>query len=482
MAVAKKDRKKAASFFEGNSLYDGNQEDISNVFLDATNRKLEPTQIIGDLTTNEVIDNQKSDASIDSIIKSLTDEEQIESRTEVITVSHNPHYKASDNHKQQGQVTIVNSVYESTTDNQSETGNKPITNSKQTGNKQETKPTTNRKQSGNKETPEIENWQQTGIRTGNTIDNKVATKRQQTDNKAATKTIFSELVGLQRDIIIFICHECKNSRSTITEALTLEHIAKPLKRSIGAVKTTIQRLEKKGCLIRVGFKNGRGGWSRYEVPDYIYHDALRNETENKVATKWQQSDNKPVSQPTTEPATRAFSSRSILNNKESTTELGEEWKFDIKPHSRWGFYETQLKQLYALGVWTADQVEQALIEFDFDEENNFLPKTIRSKIHYFMGILRGKPEENKQPSLYSSVNYRNQLEVELAEKARELEEKRKRDTENKCIIWEASLDDESRKRIEKEIPMRLMASYKAHGVSNPEVKQWFVQYYVSQIF
>ena len=34
-----------------------------------------------------------------------------------------------------------------------------------------------------------------------------------------------------------------------------------VKTSSGAVKTTFQRLEEKRCLIRVSFKNGRGGWS-----------------------------------------------------------------------------------------------------------------------------------------------------------------------------------------------------------------------------
>ena len=105
-----------------------------------------------------------------------------------------------------------------------ETSNKVATNRQQTGNKAET----NWQQSGNKvETMsqqdvnnlgiKKENWQQSGNQTGNTIGNKVATKWQQTDNKLATKTVFSELVGLQRDIILFICHECKNSRSRITE-------------------------------------------------------------------------------------------------------------------------------------------------------------------------------------------------------------------------------------------------------------------------
>ena len=122
--------------------------------------------------------------------------------------------------------------------------------------------------------------------------NKVATKWQQSGNNSFKKESFSKLVGLQREIIIFICGECKNSRSKVTESLSLEYISKSLKRSNGAVKTTLQRLEIKKCIKRVDFKNGRGGWSKYEVPDDVYHDVLRNETDNKVATKWQQTGNK----------------------------------------------------------------------------------------------------------------------------------------------------------------------------------------------
>ena len=58
---------------------------------------------------------------------------------------------------------------------------------------------------------------------------------------------------------------------------------------------------------------------RYEVPNNVYHDVLRNETDNKVITNWQQTDNKLASQPTTEPATNLSSSSSILNIKETTT-------------------------------------------------------------------------------------------------------------------------------------------------------------------
>ena len=48
----------------------------------------------------------------------------------------------------------------------------------------------------------ISNTENTSLET----DNKPATKWQQIVNKLTTETSFSELVGLQREIIIFICH------------------------------------------------------------------------------------------------------------------------------------------------------------------------------------------------------------------------------------------------------------------------------------
>ena len=149
--------------------------------------------------------------------------------------------------------------------NWQQSDNKLETNRQQTDNKV----ATSLQKPVNKSEYKKENWQQSGNGTGNTIDNKLATNRQQSGNKVATKTTFSELVGLQRNIIILICHECKNSRSRTTYALTLEYISMALECSAGVAKTTIQRLEKKGCLLRKEFKNGRGGWSIYELPDSI---------------------------------------------------------------------------------------------------------------------------------------------------------------------------------------------------------------------
>jgi hypothetical protein len=350
--------------------------------------------------------------------------------------------------------------------NKQQTDNKPITNWQQTDNKL----ATNQKQKIRKEGVEYKNWQQTDNTTDNTTDNKPTTNWQQTNNKLATKTVFSELVGLQRDIIIFICRECKSIRSRTTEALTLEYIAITLKRSTGAIKTTIQRLEKKGCLLRVAFKNGRGGWSKYELPNDMYHDVLRNETDNKLATNWQQTDNKLASQPTTELATSESSSSSI-NIKKTTTQLEEEWNFDITPYAKFGFTTSQLKQLISLRIISAADVEQSLIEFNYDFINNSLPVIKTGNINFLMGLLRSGHS-------YVSEGFKNEQEAMISAMAKRAEDKRRKLLEDKFVVWEEELNEEERKAIENKIPMKLKVLHHAHGISNLEVKEWLFNYYL----
>jgi hypothetical protein len=361
----------------------------------------------------------------------------------------------------------IKEIDNETATNRQQTDNKPETNRQQTDNKAETKS----QQPVDKAGLKNENRKQSGNQTGNTIGNKVATNRKQTENKVATKTAFSELVGLQRNILILVCHECKNSRSRTTEALTLEYLSVSLKCSPSVIKTTIQRLEKKGCLLRVAFKNGRGGWSKYELPDSVYHDVLRSETANKPTTNWQQTENKPATKLATEPTTSTSSSSSFLNIKETTTKLDDEWNFDITPYAKFGFMTSQLKQLASLGIISAVEVEQSLLEFNHDLDNNALPQMNKGKLNFLMGILRkGQP--------YISDSYRNEEEAIISEMATRAESRRKKILEDKFVVWETSLNDEERKKIEDKIPLPLRVMLRAHGVSNLEVKNWLFNYYL----
>lgn len=369
---------------------------------------------------------------------------------------------------------ILAEVINKPTTNRKQSGNKLITNRQQTDDNLKEKPTTNWKQTDNKKNPTIQNRQQTDNATDNTTNNKVVTNWQQIDNKPTTETSFSSLVGLQRNIIIFIYQECKNSRSKVTGTLTLEHIAKSIECSTGTAKTTLQRLEKKDCLMRIDFKNGRGGWSRYELPESIYHDVLRTETDNKPVTKWQQTDNKVGTQPTTEPATNAPSSSSVLNIKETTTELTDAWSFDIAPYSKIGFTATHIKQLASLGTISAIEVEQSLVEFSLDLDNNALPQIKTNKLNFLMGLLRAGQS-------YVSEGYRNEQEAIISEMARRAEDRRKKLLDEKFLSWEAALNDEERKDLVRKIPTGLRALYFAHGISNPDIKNWLFNYFIQNV-
>ena len=349
--------------------------------------------------------------------------------------------------------------------------NKVVANREQT----DSKVIANREQTDSKvEAISVAKWEQSGSATGSTIGSKVVANREQTESKVVAKITFSELVGLQQEIIIFICHECKKSRSKITEALTLEYIAKSLKRSAGAVKNAIGRLEKKNCLIRIGFKNGRGGWSRYEVPDNIYHDALRIETDSKVVANREQTESKVVAQPVAQPVANTSCSSSFKDLKTTTTEIDEEWNFDITPYAQFGFTKTQIKQLATSGVISAADVEQSLIEFSYDLSNNALPSIKTTKINFLMGLLwKGQS--------YVSEGFKNEQDAMISEMSRRADGKRQDRLKAKFGAWEAGLSDEERRAIENKLPTHLIVLHRAHGISNMEVRNWLFDYYTRNV-
>ncbi|MCZ2142011.1 MAG: hypothetical protein LC102_01110 [Ignavibacteriales bacterium] len=330
----------------------------------------------------------------------------------------------------------------------SNTTAEPLENWQQTGNKVGTQPTTNREQTGNREDQKKAPLTETGNKVGTQPTTLSATKRQQTDNKVATKVPFSSLVGLQRNVVLFIYNACKNARGRSTEALTLEHMGLYLKTSSGSVKTTIQRLEGKGCLARIEFKNGRGGWSKYELHETVFRELLQLETENKLATNWQQTDNKVGTQPTTEPATSLSSSSSDVffeNLKKTTTSeqaqtesisvtLSPEWlAVDYSDLSGIGFTETHLTQIMRQGKLKASEVQDSINFFAFDLARNGKGKALNGPpLNFFMGIVRkgipyAPPENYESPA--DEVRRKTREFKELKERKREAEEQQLKDLE-----------------------------------------------------
>ncbi len=104
----------------------------------------------------------------------------------------------------------------------------------------------------------------------------------QSQDKVRTNEAFLTLVGLQRHITLFLYDCCKASRNKQTEPLSNFGIAESCKTTTQSARKTIQRLEMKGIISRAEYKDGRGGWTRYELPDFLFQEVLRIETGDKV--------------------------------------------------------------------------------------------------------------------------------------------------------------------------------------------------------
>lgn len=307
---------------------------------------------------------------------------------------------------------------------------KPATNRQQKDNKV----ATNQQQSDNIISIDKNEKNKTGNKVATKPTTEVTTNWQQTDNKPTTNTSFSSLIGLQRSIVIFIYQVCKTTRSKISDPITLEHLSEHLKCSAGTAKTTLQRLEAKGYIIRKEFKNGRGGWSRYELPEKLFHELLQNETGNKLATNRQQTDNKVATKLATEPTTSLSSSSSVINNKNTTTSessendsedfLSEEWQLiNTEPLADIGFSKHHLKQIANQNKVSTVLVQESINAFAFDLKENNKGKSLKtSPLNYLMGILRsGIPYA--PPINYESPESRA-MKIYL-EKKKEVEEKQK---------------------------------------------------------
>lgn len=273
---------------------------------------------------------------------------------------------------------------------QTQTKHEPNTNETQNEHKQDTKEKGNILPTHKVDTkqPQIEHKQNTKPHTRDT------TNQTQNEHKIATGIHFFKLVGLQKKVILFLYENCKKIRSKETEPLTLEHIAAQLSICLGSIKTTIRRLQLKSFIKRIDFKNGRSGWSRYEVPDNIFSEIMQLENEHKININTIQSEHKL----NTKLNTDSYSSSS--NNYKTTTtdelqfinqsRFPIEWQnMDIEPLSPIGFTKTHLFQIASQNKLSSEIVQDSIYAFAFDLQENGKEKSIKGDpINFFMGILR----------------------------------------------------------------------------------------------
>ena len=254
---------------------------------------------------------------------------------------------------------------------------------------------------------------------------KVETQPETTfESRDKVETTFSTLTGLQRKLALFIYDECKLNRSEITKGLSLKYIEKILSCPISSIKKTVQRLIQKGIINRISFKDGRGGWVTYGIPDLVFNEILiHEETEYKPSTNGVKCSNFEQ-KPETQPETSLSSSSSIYNITTTNfsldpqkSDLPEIWqKVDIDILQKIGFSESHLKQLVDKNI--PECVEESIKHFAFGLLHNPKTKQYSDPLNVLMGVLR-------KGQAWVESNYKSQLEIT----AEEFLQRKKQETE-----------------------------------------------------
>lgn len=299
------------------------------------------------------------------------------------------------------------------------------------------------------------------INLGQTED-KVETKLRTNLGQNNSSSSFYSISGLQKKITTLIYENCKASRDKMTIPMSIEHIAISCYTSKLSVRKTIQRLVQKRIILRVEFKNGRSGWTRYGIDNDIFQEILHNETEDKLRTKLGQTEDKVRTELRTELRTIPSSSSSNYNiTTTSEKDFLEKWSLDIEPLLKIGFTKTHLEQIYSQKKLEPEIVQDSIYAFAFDlEENNKAGSIKGAPLNFFMGILRnGKPYA-------PPVNYESPSDKAMRvylERKEMLKKQRAEIEEKSCLLafeeWFVVLPVEEKKK------------YSIHGVDfNPDSK------------
>ncbi len=308
-------------------------------------------------------------------------------------------------------ITLPGSLFPSSSGVESSTESNPVTNNpEQSQNKLPSQPRTNPEQTQNKVGTKSERLSRTKIKSQNKVSTQPRTqprtKLEQSQNKPGTEPNFLSLVGLQRRIILFVYDLCRAKGERTTGSVSLEQLSNACRTTPGAAQVTIRRLIQKYLLRRANYKDGRGGWTDYELPEEVYGAVFQLESQNKLGTNTEQSQNKPPSQPRTQPRTSASSSSSykVLDLKTTTTGpeengapasvwLDPAWQeIELYPLTEIKFSQNQVLQIANQGLLTPEQLQNSIYAFAFDLNENGKRKELKSApLNYFMGILRKGP-------------------------------------------------------------------------------------------
>lgn len=193
------------------------------------------------------------------------------------------------------------------------------------------------------------------------------------------------LSGKELEMVYFFHEECQKNGNLTTEKLSISYIKNKLNWTEIGTKRTIQRIFKKGILQKKFTKNGRGGWTIYELPKVIYFHILDEKSGPKVDLNEPSSSsiNIYTKNITTTPL------RSV-DSIETSADSVKTWEaIDFSLLTEIGFKEIHISQLLEKGDLTPEEVQESIFAFAYDLKHNpSLLKIKTTPLNLFLGILR----------------------------------------------------------------------------------------------
>lgn len=243
---------------------------------------------------------------------------------------------------------------------------------------------------------------------------------------------FSQLLGIQRKIVLYVFTDCISKGSLESSPITIEHFSDSLSVPYHSIKKSIDRLQARQILERAKFKAGRGGWTQYRLSRPVYQELSRLNREGLL----------PIVSSDGSIKTPASKLETTGDKPPAESALGEDWQgVDTSPLSHIGFGKAHILQLARDGKLTPELVQDSIHHFAFDLNKNDKAKELRkSPLEVLMGILRNRGPYSA-PANYESPEaaaMRQYLEKKRAA-ARQAAEMEKEIFELEFSSWKAEL-------------------------------------------
>jgi hypothetical protein len=259
-----------------------------------------------------------------------------------------------------------------------------------------------------------------GLKVGQQVGQSFNQKQVKSGLKVGQNQDISQVIGLQKNLLNFIFNNCVNNGSKESPYYSAGHLAHYLEVSNDSIKSAIRQLRIKGLLEKTNFKDGRGGGTKFLIPDLIYRDLL-SESRLKVDQK-QVTSGLKVGLEVGQQVGQSLPSSSSLINTTTNYKAGalDENKIQLTDGLiTVGFNQGHIEQLLRDSNLGPEEIQNSLNAFAFDLGFEDVKRKVRSPIGLIMKLLKNgqayiseKGYESEEDRLYREL-------IERAEKKNE---------------------------------------------------------------